>query len=266
MSHITLNATPWFPSYSAHKAYQQKDFDQAQEILEQKQVEAPNNPLINYNLGTIYYKKGDIAASKESFARAATHAFSSNKNILAKSRFNLGNCFYKKTLELLPHGWEEKPENISDDIRKQAIKEIKQSIEQYKNSLKIEKNNERTKTNQKAAEEILKKLEKNKNKNKNKQNKKNNKDKKNQDKKENKNQNKKDQNKKEKENENKDREKQKEQKKQKPKENRKQNLDKRRTEAVLAKLEQNEKNLQKKLFKQKAKADGKPKNKYQKPW
>lgn len=160
---ISLFASTMFPNYKAHSAYQQKDFNKAKKILEKEQVENPNDPLINFNLGTIYYKQKNYDLAKESFQRAATHAFANNKELLEKSYFNLGNSFYQKALSLLPPDWEKKvkadsKEKIDDQVLQQAITAAKNSIEKYENTLKTNSENQNATDNKKAAEELLKKL------------------------------------------------------------------------------------------------------------
>jgi len=255
----------FFPFYNAHKAYEQKNYEITQDVLEKKQVEQPNDPTINYNLGNTYYKQKNYDLAKESFQRAATHSFGKDTDILEKSYFNLGNSFYQKTLSILPEDWE-KQKDIDPELLKSAINEIKQSIEKYDKIIKTNDQNERAPANKKKAEELLKKLQKQQQQQQNQdkkddqqqqkqqQQKKDQQDKQNQDKKD-------DQQKDDKQN-------QQQQEKQEPKQapKQKQSISERKAQATLKKLEQKEKDLQKKLFKQKVKKQDKPNNKYQKPW
>ena len=252
-------AKTWFPHKKANAAYHTGDFATAREILEKEQVEKPNDPLINYNLGTIYYKQKEYQFAKESFQRAATHAFSNNKSLLEKSYFNLGNSFYKNTLEMLPEGWEKDDKNLPEETKNKAIAEVQEAIEKYKNALNLNKDNKRTQTNKKKAEELLSKLQKKQNKNN--QNKQDKKDKKDKDK-----QNKDKKDKQDKQDNKKQNDKQKPNKQKQKKEKQPQNLQERRAEAVLKKLQEDEKKLQKQLFAQKVKNTKQAKNKYQKPW
>ncbi|MBU1007825.1 hypothetical protein KKA53_01995 [Candidatus Dependentiae bacterium] len=230
----------FLPSYNAHKAYQQNEFLKAQEILESEQVEKPNDPLINYNLGATYYKQKKYDLSKKNFERAATH-----KSLAEKSQFNLGNCFYKNTLDLLPETWEHK--QLDPQITQRAIKEVKLSIEHYKSSLSINKSKQ-AQTNKRAAEKLLTKLNKKQNQ-----------------------ENKQDKQKKQEQERNQDNKQKRQEKKSKPnKQNKKESLEKsmekRRTQVLLKKLQEQEKKLQKQLLKKKVNTNAKPKNSYQKPW
>ena len=130
----TLIALPaWlesaFPTYHAHKSYQAKDYAKAQGFLEKKLVEKPNDPLLNYNLGTIYYKQKKYESAVQSFCRAATHAFSKDDTMVEQARFNRGNALYQQTLQTLGPNWEkEKPD---DQTLAKAIDTTKQAIEAY---------------------------------------------------------------------------------------------------------------------------------------
>ena len=246
-------------------------------MLEREQVEKPNNPLVNYNLGATYYKQGKYDRAKKNFTRAATHAFGQDKQLLEKSRFNLGNCFYKKTLEVLPENWEK--QQIDPTIRKQAVHEVQQAIEQYKNTLALNTTSERATTNKKAAEELLAKLTNQQQKqNKQKQDKQDQKkdDKKQQDQKKQKqdkpkqDQQKQQDQKQEQEKQNQEQQQnQQQQDKQETKldkRDKKESMESRRARMLLKQLQDQEKKLQKQLLKQKVKRIAKPKNSYQKPW
>jgi len=277
-----------FPLYNAHKAYQEKNYVKTQELLEREQVEKPNDPLINYNLGTTYYKQGKYDLAKENLTRAAKYAFGLDKNLLEKSRFNLGNCFYKKTLEILPENWDQ--QTIEESIRKQAIYEVQQAIEHYKNTLSISKDSQMAKTNKSAAEKLLAKLTKQQ------QQKQDQKKDGNQEKKDQQNQKKQQQAQQQKQQDKQKQEQQKSQQEQdhhrkqqqkqdeqkrkqqnqeeKPpqqqkkldKQIKKESMENRRVRMLLNQLQEQEKKLQKRLLKQKITKDSKPKNSYQKPW
>lgn len=265
-----LNArdTPWFPHRSAHKAYQQQNFGTVKSIIEDQLVDKPNDPLLNYNLGTAYYREKNYPVAQNCFQRAATHAFSNNKPLHEKSSFNLGNCFYQNTLNMLPENWEK--QDLDDKLRQKAIKEVEQAIEKYQTALKANKNNTRAQANKKIAEELLAKLKKQKNQNKNK--KQNDKKDQNKQKQDNKQQDQKKDEKKQEQNKDKKQE-QKNQPQQKQPEQKKennqpqpQNLEKRKAQALLDKLQEDEKKKQKELFKKKVANTKPPKNKFQKPW
>jgi Ca-activated chloride channel homolog len=311
---------PWFPARKAHQAYLQKDYLGAKDILQNEQAEKPDDLIINFNLGTVYYKERNYEAAKDSFLRTITNA-AGDHNLLEKAYFNLGNTLYQNALAPLPENWEKEIDKLDEKVKNQAITDLKSAIEKYTLALKQNKTNERTKANKAIAEKTLAKLEKKQNQqnkdqkdnqNKNKQDKdqqkdKNNQDqnkenqqdkdkqqqdKNNQDKDQNKNdqqQDKQENNQQNKDNQQQDKKEQKQQDQQKDQQqnkkdqqdqqqeqgkkdekeqqsNQPRNLEERKTEAVLAQLQQAEKDLQKKLFAQKVQMSKKSNNKYQKPW
>lgn len=169
-----LNA--FLGDYKANKAFIKGDFETAKDILEKKQIEEPNDPLINYNLGTIYYRLNNLESAQNSFQRAIDNFNKENIDLKEQAFFNMGNIFYKNSLNFLGADWENKKLEEKDKV--QAISLIQKSIENYKSALNINKNN-KTEHNLKTAEEVLKKLQKQDNKDKN------NKDNKNQNKQDN---------------------------------------------------------------------------------
>jgi hypothetical protein len=275
---LGISSISWTTSYNAFKAYQKKDFEKSQEILEQKQVDSPLDPLLNYNLGTTYYKQKKYDAAKESFLRAAQHSFSTNKPLHEKATFNLANSLYKNTLDMLPENWEK--EKLDEKLKKRAISEISQSIESYKNLLSKDEDGNveifRIKTNKKAAEELLKKLQQQQQKqDKQKQDKKKQQDKQKQDKQKQdkkKQQDKQKQDKQKQDQDKKDKDKQKKSEEQKKQEQQQQSqqkpktMEQRKREVLLSKIDKQEKNLQKARLQKMSKQQAKPKSKYQKSW
>jgi len=138
-------------------SYQQGDFQAAEKELLLQQVQEPFDPVVNYNLGNVQYKRGTFADARESFKKSYEHAEGDLKEHAA---FNLGNSFYKNTLSMLGEGWEDK--QIEDATLDASIAEVKQSIEAYQNALTLDQDDEHAATNKEHAEELLKKLEKKK--------------------------------------------------------------------------------------------------------
>jgi len=260
-----------FDSRNAYNAYQNKKFETTEKFLADMQVDNPDNPLINYNLGVTQYREKKFEEAANSFTRAGKNALE-DPQLLEKIGFNLANCFYQETISLLPEDWEKT--DLDKNIIEQAIAEIKKAIEQYDKTLSRNKQsetgaeNEKAKINKKLSEEILKKLQQ--------QQQQQQQDNKNNDQKDKREQNNREQNnndqqkQKRQEQQQKDQEKNKNQKKQKqPEQNggeKKESMKERKTRVMLAKLEQSEKELQKKLLKQKIESIKKPDNQYQKPW
>lgn len=298
---------PWFPDRKAHQAYLQKDYLGAKDILQNEQAEKPDDPIINFNLGTVYYKEHNYEAAKDSFLRTITGA-AGNPHLLEKAHFNLGNTLYQNALASLPENWEKEIDKLDEKIKNQAITTLKSAIEKYTLALKQNKANERTNANKAIVEKTLAKLEKRQNQqnkdqkdnqdqnkqdkdqqqnknnqqekdkqqeNKDNQDKNQNENGQQQDKQENKSKNEDNQQQDQPQNKNdqKDQQQNKNQQQEQGKKDEKEqqsslprNLEERKTEAVLAQLQQAEKDLQKKLFAQKVQMSKKSNNKYQKPW
>ena len=250
-----------FPAYNANKAFEKKDYEKAKNILQTAQVEKPSDPLLNYNLGVIDYKKKNFDSAKQNFSRSATSAFSSgDRELLEKAYFNLGNSFFQNARKILGDNWEKSPPD--ETTRNQAINEVKSAIEKYGKILEKKQNHKQAQTNKKASEIFLQKLVKQQQEEE--QKKKDEKEKK-KDKKEEKQgkQEKKSEQDKAKEEKSKQAE---EKKEPTQKKNQSKNMEKRQLQALLDKLQESEEKLQKKLMKQKIDKEQKPQNSYQKPW
>ncbi len=158
-----------FSDYRAKNAYSNSEFKKTIQILEKEQVEKPNDPIINYNLGTAYYKLNNFEQAKQNLHRCVSNCTEEQSKIKEKAYFNWGNALFKSGLKLLGNNWEK--EQVSNETLDKAITEIKSSIEKYGNVLVLNKDNEWASSNKKKAEELLRKLEEKKQQNKQEQNK-----------------------------------------------------------------------------------------------
>jgi len=194
---------------AGNKAYQQKNFDTAQNHYSKAVEKQPESFKSNFNLGDALYQKKDYANARKAFSNSAQ--LTSDKIEKAKALHNIGNTYMSEKK------WEE-------------------AINVYKESLKVSAQNKNTMYNLAYAQEMLKKEKNNKDKNKdNKDNKdKDNKDNKDKDK----NQDKKEQDKKEQDKGNQDREEGQQHPKAQPSK-----LSKQQAENLLNALQQEEKKL-----------------------
>ncbi|MCF7799416.1 tetratricopeptide repeat protein [Candidatus Babeliales bacterium] len=150
----------FWANHKAHKAYEQKDYDKAKEILEKEQVNNPDNPELNYNLGDIYYKLNKFDIAKSNFQRAIENCSENQKELQEFSYFNLGNSFYKNCLKTLGPDWQKKDFKEQDNkILDLAINELKQATDKYKKALELNDKDEKVKVNLKESEKLLKELE-----------------------------------------------------------------------------------------------------------
>ncbi|QQR48808.1 tetratricopeptide repeat protein [bacterium] len=125
--------------------------------LEKKQIDAPHDPYVNYNLGVALYKAGNYAQAVKNFERVAANK-KIDEDFSLRARFNAGNSSYRAALEGLGTGWEEKKE-LDDKILEQAIAQTKAAIASYQEVIKLDDDHEPAKNNKKLADELLKKLE-----------------------------------------------------------------------------------------------------------
>ena len=207
--------------------YKEKKYVDSEVEFKKGLEKSPKNFQANFNLGDSYYKQGKYQEALKAYSSALSKT--DNKKLKSLTYHNIGNSLLKS-------------------------KKFKESIGAYINSLKLNPDDQATKYNLSYALDMLKNKNKNqKNKNDKNKNNKNQKNKKDQNKNK-KNQNKKDQNKQNKNQQNKQQKNKNQQKKQNQN---KQNqlepnkISKQQAQAILNALNNNEKDLQKKLRKMK---------------
>lgn len=203
------------------KLYEAKKYSSSEAEFKKGLEKAPRNFQANFNLGDSYYKQGKYLNALNSYLAALPNT----RNNILKSRVyhNIGNALLKD-------------------------KKIKQSIEAYTNALKLNPDDQSTKYNLSYALDLLKHQNK---KNKNNKNDKNKQDKNKQNKN---NQNNKNQNKKNKQNDKNNQQNQNKNNPQKQRQNQQDQpqqdkISKAQARAIFAALNNDERNLQKKLRK-----------------
>lgn len=127
------------------------------EQLEEKLVNRPKDPEVNYNLGVAYYKEKKLNDAIQCFKRAFDYG--TDTEIKKRSSFNAGNGLYQSVLAGLPHNWEKKETSIDPQLLAQSTMMAKDTVEQYTKTLSIDPVDVKAKTNKKKAEELLKKLQ-----------------------------------------------------------------------------------------------------------
>lgn len=121
-----------------------------------EQINSPNDPYINYNLGVALYQTRKYEAAKNNFERAVNNA--QNKKLKEFSYFNLANSCYKNALSCLPANWESESTKIEHDKLVVAIDNAKSAVKNYKSLLESNKQHEYAKTNLKKAKDLVEKL------------------------------------------------------------------------------------------------------------
>ncbi len=266
-----LNAWWW----SEHR---EPTLEQITQDLQKRQADEPEDPYINYNLGVALYKAGRFGQAETNFDRALVAA--TTPELKQRCYFNLGNSFYRDALATLPTNWENaktEPETLDLAAAKTSL-----AIKKYDNVLLLDKQHEPTKSNQKAAKDLLEKLAKKKQqqpdkKDQKNENNQNNQDKQNQDsadkseqQKDNQGEKKSDKTKPEPTDQKEDPSGNKDKQESNPQEEKQspkpENIEQRGMRALLENLQQDESKLQKELIAKKLKENEKPRESNQRPW
>ena len=208
--------------YQGNNQYKNKDFAGAEKEYSKALIKNKDSYKGSFNLGDAYYKQGKYEEATNQFQQLTHRATS--KDSLAKAYHNLGNALLKS-------------------------RKYQESIDAYKNALKNSPNDEDTRYNLSYAQQMIREQQQQQ-----KKQDKDNKDKKNKDKKEQqkeKNKDKKDDQNKEKEEDQEDKDKNKDRKEeQKPEPNK---ISKEDAKRILDALQNDEKNIQNKVKKDKTK-------------
>jgi len=149
--------------------------------LQQQQIDRPDDPELNYNLGVALYQGRKFDEAKTSFKRALEHN-EKHKVLTSRIQFNLANTCYQKGVSQLPSQWQSQ-ETIDPAVIDATITELKEALEHYQYFIDHEVENQKAQTNKKHTETIIKQLEKKKKQQQNQQQDKKNKDQQNKDKK-----------------------------------------------------------------------------------
>ncbi|MEO8269905.1 MAG: hypothetical protein ABI557_09295, partial [Aureliella sp.] len=154
-----------------------RDGKVAEAIAEYQQVPVTHadREQLTYNLGVAEYRAGNINAAKTHFTEAAA---SSQPSLAARSRYNLGNCFYSEAVKATEQGnsatehdnsadtaplLAERSSGTKSEVAKQnlstAIDALRQAIGHYRGSLTVEPNNTDARANIELAGQLLRKLQ-----------------------------------------------------------------------------------------------------------
>lgn len=101
--------------------YQKENFAEAAKKYEAALEKDPQSDIINFDLGTAYYKKGNYEKAIDALQKAL---LSDDTQLRSKTQYNLGNTFYKLGLGQDKQG----------DTQK-AVSSLEQSLERYQNVL-----------------------------------------------------------------------------------------------------------------------------------
>jgi tetratricopeptide (TPR) repeat protein len=76
-----------------NRLYQEKKYDEALKRYTEAQKEAPDAPQLHYNLGNVYFRKGDLEKAGNEYRRALDSA---DPGLDPRAVYNLGNTFFTR--------------------------------------------------------------------------------------------------------------------------------------------------------------------------
>lgn len=132
----------------ANKLFSQENYDDSIEKYTKALEKDPESDIINFNLGTAYYKREHYQKAEEHLQKAL---LSEEPAVKQKAHYNLGNTFFKRGIELI----EKNPQG--------AIFRLENAVKQYEQAVLQDGEDEDAKFNfqyaQKKIEELKKKQE-----------------------------------------------------------------------------------------------------------
>ena len=148
----SLAAWSWWPA----KKKKEETVQDRIEYLQRKQVDAPHDPFINYNLGVAYYKDGQFDSAYKCFDRALVATV--DDELKRRSLFNAGNSAYQGAVVTLGSDWQNK--KLEQAVAGQALALLQSSIKKYDDLLSIQADHQAAITNKKEAVKLLQELQK----------------------------------------------------------------------------------------------------------
>ena len=113
-----------------NKAFQNGNFQEAEQKYADAQIDAPDNPEANYNAGLACYRLEKYDEAISAFQRAASGA---STELEAKCHYNIGNCLFRQG-------------------------KLKESLESYKRANELDRDDEDTKANIEYVTRLMKEL------------------------------------------------------------------------------------------------------------
>jgi Ca-activated chloride channel family protein len=125
-----------------NKFYSQSNFNEAIKKYDQALIERPQALEPKYNKANSYYRLDDLSEAIDLYQKVA--AGSKDMRLVAKSKYNLGNCYFQR-------GSKQK----DSDLQK-ALEDLKSSIDYWRQVLDIEPENEKAAKNIEVARLTIK--------------------------------------------------------------------------------------------------------------
>jgi len=125
-----------------NRLYEQGKFDEALKQYDQALIDRPEALEPIFNKANSYYRLDDLAQAMNLYRQVA--AESKNMNLVAKAKYNLGNCSFQQ-------GSKQRDSNLQ-----KAIEDMETAIGNWRGVLDIEQNNEKAVKNIEVARLTIK--------------------------------------------------------------------------------------------------------------
>jgi Ca-activated chloride channel family protein len=141
LTDATLAASASASIKKGNSFYRQGKYDEALKYYNEAQIETPDSDVVNFNIGTALYQKGDYQGASDAFTKAL---LSDRPDIEEKAAYNIGNSKYRigKLKE-------------NTDLAS-AIDFYRQALDYYKRAIELNQNNTDAKFNHEFVERQLK--------------------------------------------------------------------------------------------------------------
>ncbi|MHC4620319.1 MAG: tetratricopeptide repeat protein [Planctomycetota bacterium] len=128
--------------HQGNSLYSRGSFNEAIDKYEQALLEKPDAAEPKFNKANCYYRLDDLAKAMELYREVASE--SKDMNLVARARYNLGNCHFQQGLKQ------------QDSNLEKALEGLKNSIGHWRQVLEIEPENEKAAKNIEVARLIIK--------------------------------------------------------------------------------------------------------------
>ncbi len=119
-AHAAFGASVRSHVKKGNEFYQQGNFEASAEKYNEALEKKPESDVVNFDLGTALYKKGDY---DQAIAHMQKALLTENKDLKQKTYYNLGNGLYKNGVAR-----EEKDLNFAVDSLQKSLKQYEQAL------------------------------------------------------------------------------------------------------------------------------------------
>jgi len=141
-AHIALANSVRDCLLQGNKLYDKEEFREALKKYDEALIDSPQSLEPKFNQANCYFRLDDLAQAIDLYNEVA--ADSKDMKLVAKARYNLGNCYFQR-------GSKQKDSNLQ-----KALEEMQTSIVCWRNALEIDPGNERAAKNIEVARLTIK--------------------------------------------------------------------------------------------------------------